>query len=121
MVSINGSLPDKYEPLSLHQYITEVNRLQKTTSSGPSGITPEMVKTQVLDPELAEIVWRRFNFPWCTGYSPKINRKGIDLLIHKYPNDCLPQGLHPILMFDIEAIIHNKPLVRYARNQAEDI
>ena len=40
-------------------------------SSGPSGVTPIMVKIEVLDSELSEIDYRRFNFPWCTGYDPK--------------------------------------------------
>ena len=40
-------------------------------SSGPSGVTPIMVKIEVLDSELSEIDYRRFNFPWCTGYDPQ--------------------------------------------------
>ena len=61
LVSITGSLPEKSEPLSFDQYVTEVNRLQETKSSGPSYITPSMVKTQMMDPEPAKIVWGRFN------------------------------------------------------------
>ena len=55
----------------MEEYTTEVIRLRKGISSGTSDVTPEMVKTEVLDPELAEIGWRIFNFPWCTRYSPK--------------------------------------------------
>ena len=40
LVSITGSLPNKAEPISIEQYITKVNRLRETTSSGPSDITP---------------------------------------------------------------------------------
>ena len=81
--NITGSLPDKAEPLSLDQYIIEVNRVLETTSSILSDITTEMLKTEAMGPELTEIGRRRFNFPWCTGYSPNIYRKGLDLLIHK--------------------------------------
>ena len=101
LVSITGSLSEKYEPLSLEQYVAEVNRLRETTSSSPSDITPAMIKTDSLDPELAEIGWRRLNFPWFTVYSPKRYRKGLDLIIHKYPNDCRLRSLRPILLFDI--------------------
>ena len=76
-----------------------------------------MVKTEALDPELSEIGWRRFNFPWCTGYSPKRYKNGIYLIIHKDPNDCGPHRLHPILLFDVESNIHNKALGRYEINQ----
>ena len=76
-----------------------------------------MVKTEALDPELSEIGWRRFNLSWFTGYSPKRYKKGIGLIIHKYTNDCGPHRLRPILMFDIEANIHNKALGQYATNQ----
>ena len=44
LVSITGSLPNKYESLSFEQYISKVKCLQEITSSGPSDITPEMVK-----------------------------------------------------------------------------
>ena len=36
--------------------------------------------------------------------------KGLDLLIHKDPNDFRPQRIRPILLFDVEAILHNKTL-----------
>ena len=55
LVSITGSLPNKPEPLSFDQYITEVYHLQETTSSGPSDITPSIVKTDAMEPELVEI------------------------------------------------------------------
>ena len=86
---------------------------------GPSDVTPSMFKTKVLDPELPEIGWRRFNFPWCTGYSPKCYRRGLDLLIHKYNNNFRPHRLRPILLFDIEANMHNKYLGRISMSQAE--
>ena len=53
IVSITGSLPNKAYPLSLEQYITEVNRLREETYFVPSDITPEMAKTEALDPELS--------------------------------------------------------------------
>ena len=61
-----------------------------------------MVKTDAMESELAEIGWRRFNFPWFTGYSTKRYRKVLDLIIHKDPNDYQPHRLHPILLVDIK-------------------
>ena len=78
LVSITVYLSDKSETLSLEQYIIKVNRLQAGTSSAPSDITPSMVKIEALEPELAEIGRRRFNFPWRTGYSSKRYRKGLE-------------------------------------------
>ena len=80
-----------------------------------------MVKTEVLDPELAKSGWHRFNFPWCTGYSPKRYQIGLDNIFHKDPNDCRLQRRWPILLFDIEANMHNKHLGRIAMSQSEII
>ena len=80
-----------------------------------------MVKTEVMDPEIREIGWCRFNFPCCTGYSNKKYYRGIDLLIHKYPNDFRPHCLRPILLFDIEAYIHNKHLGKLTIKTAGDL
>ena len=67
-----------------------------------------MVKTEVTDPKLRELGSPRFNFPWCTGYSLKSYCRRLDLLIHKDPNGFRPHRLRPILIFDIEANMHNK-------------
>ena len=69
-----------------------------------------MVNTEVMDPELREIGWHRFNFPWCKGYHLNRYRRDLDIIIHKEPNDFRPHHLRPILMFDIKANIHNKHL-----------
>ena len=82
---------------------------------------PAMVKTEALDPELAEIIWGRFNFPWCTGYSTKCYQRGIDLLIHKYPNYFCLHILHPIPLLDIKASMRNKHIGRMATSQDENI
>ena len=92
------------------EYIKEVRHLREPTSSGPSDVTPTMVKTEALDTELVETGWRRFNFPWCTGYPPKRYQRGIDLLIQKYPNNCRPYRLLPIIIFDIKSNMHNNRL-----------
>ena len=75
--SITGSIPNKAKPISFGQYITEFDRIRETITSGPSYITTAMVKIEALDPELSEIGWRRFNFSWYTGYSPKQYKKGL--------------------------------------------
>ena len=80
-----------------------------------------MVKTKVLDLELAEIGWWGFNFPWCTGYSPKRHQRGLDLIIHKDTNNYCPHRLRLILLFDIEENMHNKHLGITATRQAESI
>ena len=41
--------------------------------------------------------------------------------MHKYPNDFRPHRLRPILLFKVEANIHNKYLGRYAMNHAEEL
>ena len=102
------------------EYCTEeVRRLRESTSSGPSTSTPDIVKTKALYPEQKEIGWRGFNFLWCKGYSQKIYRRGLDLLIHKDPNDFIPHHLRPILLFDIKANLHNKNLGRTAIRKSE--
>ena len=63
----NRSLYDQAQPTYLEEYTEEVGCLREGTSLGPSDATPKMVKTEVLDPELAEIGCRVFNFPWCNG------------------------------------------------------
>ena len=80
-----------------------------------------MVKIEALDLELAEIECRRFNFPWCTRYSPKRYKKVIDFLIHKYPNDFRPHSLRPILLFEVEVNMKNKALGRYSINHAGEL
>ena len=59
LAALTRLLPDKYQPISLEEYIKKVNRLKERTSSGPSDATLAMVKTEVLDPELTKIGWRR--------------------------------------------------------------
>lgn len=119
--SVSGLLPEPASPVPFPHYVTAVNRLREGTSSGPSDTTPAMVRTELDDMELAEIGWHRFNFPWCTGYSPDRFRRGLDLLLHKDPNDFRPHRLRPILLFDIEANLHNKVLGRYTMRNAEAI
>lgn len=67
--SLTITLPSPAELIPFPDYKAKVGRLWEATSSDSSPPTPVMVKTKVLDPELAEIGWHRFNFPWQTGYS----------------------------------------------------
>ena len=53
--SVTGKLPDKASPINLEDYIKLFNILRKSTSPGTSVVTPTMVKTEVLYPELREI------------------------------------------------------------------
>ena len=80
--SPRNKIPGKATPISYEDYSEEVKRLLEGTSSGPSVVTPVMINTGIMDTELAEIGWRGFNFPWCTGYSPSRYRKVID-----HPNE----------------------------------
>ena len=50
--SITDYITDKAKPTSSEKYITEVKCLQETTFSPPSDVTPEMVKTETMDPNL---------------------------------------------------------------------
>ena len=78
-----------------------------------------MVKIEALNPEIREIECLRFNFIWFTGYSPKMYHQVLDMLIHKDTKNHLPHSLRPILLFDIEANIHNKHLVVHSMRNAE--
>ena len=95
--------------------------MREGTSSGNSDVTSSMVKIEVLDRELAEIGWRRFKLSWCTKYSPKRYQRGLNLLIHKEPNDFRPHRLIPILLFDIEEKMNNKHLGRMSMYQDETL
>ena len=70
-------------------------------------VTPTMVKMGFMYPELREIGWRRFNIPWCKGYSLNRYRRVLNLLIYKYPNDFRPHRLITILLLDTESNLHN--------------
>ena len=80
-----------------------------------------MIKTEALDPELAEIFCQRFNLPWCMGYFPKRYQRGLYLLIHKYPNDYRPHIIRPIILLEIETNMHNKHLGRTAMCKAKNL
>eukprot|EP00957_Ditylum_brightwellii_P201642 15326568-Ditylum_brightwellii.AAC.2 len=71
------------------------------------------------DTYLAQVSWQASNFPWLSGYSPDRYRKGLDLLIHKKPDNNRVNRLRPILLFDLEANMHNKRLGRFAMELAE--
>eukprot|EP00957_Ditylum_brightwellii_P016060 1210174-Ditylum_brightwellii.AAC.1 len=84
-------------------------------------VTPDVVETEVNGSYIANINWKASNFTWCTGYSPKQYREGLDLLIHKRSNNSRVSKLRPILLFDIEANMHNKCLGRFAMERAEGL
>ena len=43
-----------------------------------------MIKMEVLDPELSDIGWIYFKFPWCTGYFDLfIQKETDDLRLHR--------------------------------------
>eukprot|EP00957_Ditylum_brightwellii_P136721 10426141-Ditylum_brightwellii.AAC.1 len=54
------------------------------------------------------------------GYLPIRFRQDTDLLIHKKANDNRVSKLRPILLFNIEANMHNKRLGREAMEMAEE-
>ena len=55
------------------------------------------------------------------GILLKWYRWGLDLLIHKYPNNYSPHRLWYILIFDIEANIQNKSLGILSMEKAEHL
>eukprot|EP00957_Ditylum_brightwellii_P080911 6154933-Ditylum_brightwellii.AAC.1 len=85
--SVNGVLFPVAQPILFHEYLDEVKRLREQTTSGPSAVSPAMVKTEAADPLLSRIGWNAFNYPWCLGYAPQCYCQGLDLLIHKDPDD----------------------------------
>eukprot|EP00957_Ditylum_brightwellii_P177457 13516430-Ditylum_brightwellii.AAC.1 len=54
-----------------------------------------------------------------SGYAPQRYCQGLDLLIHKDPDDFRTSWLCPILLFDIEANMHNKHLAWVTMPMAE--
>ena len=48
-------------------------------------------------------------------------QRGIDLIIHKYPNEFIPHRLRPILLFEIETNIHNKHIGKLTTKTAKYI
>ena len=80
-----------------------------------------MVKTEDIDLDLREIGRLHFNFTWYTGCYPKWYRKGIDLLINKYPEDQIPHKLMKTILFDIKANLHIKNLGRNSMNKYEEM
>ena len=118
---VAGYLLDPETPITIEDYIAEVNKLREYTSSGTSIITPAMVKTEALDQEFIDIVWRRFNSPWCIGYPPNRYRRGLYLLINRYPEDFQPHKLRPTILFNIDANLHNKQLVKLFTRRAEEL
>eukprot|EP00957_Ditylum_brightwellii_P072678 5523308-Ditylum_brightwellii.AAC.1 len=69
--AVNGLILQPAKLVSFTQYLKEVKCLREHTSSGPSEITPAMVKIEALDPEMARVGWLASNFIWCSGYSSK--------------------------------------------------
>ena len=102
--SVTGSLPEKSSTISLEEYTKEVRNLRESTSSCPYIVTSTTVKTEVTDPELRELGWCRFNFPWYTGYSTKTYHRGLDLIIHEDPKNFRPHCLRPILSSTLRPI-----------------
>ena len=83
-------------------------------------VTPAMVEIDATDTETDEIGWMAYNFTWFSGYSPTHFREALDLLIRKtYDDNCAHQILL-ILLFDLEANMHNKSLRRTSMELSED-
>ena len=55
LIEIKESLLPPITPVTQQEYMEEVKRIREATFSGTSGTTPEMVKTEALNPELKEI------------------------------------------------------------------
>eukprot|EP00957_Ditylum_brightwellii_P177750 13539607-Ditylum_brightwellii.AAC.1 len=111
---VTGDIPSQAKPKSFLSFLKECQRLRERTSSGPSIVTPAMVKTEALDPVLGVSAWHASNFLWVTGYASKRMRSGLDLLILKKAFNPRASRIRPILPFDIESNTHNKSLGRYA-------
>ena len=94
--------------------------IRERTASGPSNLTPAMFRIEAEDEELVKVGYLAAHFPWLTGYSPERWRHGIDLLIQKKIGSFLASGLRPILLFDVDANMHNKRLGRLLLQRAEE-
>eukprot|EP00957_Ditylum_brightwellii_P159509 12141955-Ditylum_brightwellii.AAC.2 len=78
-----------------------------------------MMKTECLDPYIDNTNWNASNCLWCTGYSPRRYRSGLNLLIHKQSNDNRVDRLRPILLFDLEANMLARRQCNKQRNVTE--
>jgi hypothetical protein len=118
---IAGSVKDDQQELfPLELYLEDCRRLRERTSSGPSDVTPAMIKTAALDPTLCLVDYHLAYVPWKTGRPAPTWLHGLDLLIYKAAGDNRAEKLRPILLFDIEANMHNKRLGRVAMRKAEE-
>ena len=118
--SVSGRPPPIAEPFSLEAYQQDCLRLREKTTSGPSDITPAMIKAEAQQEELLLLDYHLANFTWTTGRPPPQWLHGLDLLIYKEFGNNRAEKLRPILLFDIEANMHNKRLGRFAMRKAED-
>ena len=84
-----------------------MRRLREKTTSGPTAVTPAMVKTEALDDTLLLVDYQLANFSWILGEPAPTWLCGLDLLIYKTAGDFRAEKLRPILLFDIEANLHN--------------
>ena len=106
--TITRSLLYKANIISMDKYAKEVKQLREATFLGPPVFSPAIIKKEIMQPELDMTGQKRFNFPWCTGYSPVRCHKGLYILIHKYPDNFHPNRLIHIFLFDIKSNSRNK-------------
>eukprot|EP00957_Ditylum_brightwellii_P163953 12482729-Ditylum_brightwellii.AAC.1 len=104
-----------------HQFRFQHTSMKSITYVKKHHLTPAMIKTEALDPYISQVNWQSSNFPWRTGYSPDCFCHGLDLLIHKNPDNNRLHHLQPILLFDLEANMHNKRLDRVAMASVENL
>eukprot|EP00957_Ditylum_brightwellii_P210043 15364506-Ditylum_brightwellii.AAC.2 len=107
LAAVKGALLEEAKSDPFSQYIQEVENLREKTSSGPSNITPSMIKTEIGDPCIANVNWNASNFPWCTRYSPNRFRNRV-------------YWTRPTLLFNLEANIQNKRLGKEVMQHAEE-
>ena len=80
-------MPPNVDPIKFESNQEKIKILREATFPGPFRIASDMVKTEILDPELVEIGWKRFNFPWYTEYSTSRYRKCLCMMFYKYPDN----------------------------------
>ena len=107
-----------YLPAIIYQgvHTTHINNLLC-----PLRCHPWNGKTEALYTWLPEIFWQIFNFSWWTRYSPKCYQRGLDIIIHKEPNDWWLHIILPITLFDIDSNMQNNHVGRASIIKSENL
>ena len=94
-------------------------RMDKYTSSGPSGLHFGHFMANCLDPELASVDAAMAHIPAMSGYVPSRWTKGLNVMLEKTPGVCKVTKLRTILLYEADFNHNNKLMGRSMMRYAE--